>query len=72
MLPIYLIGLSWLIPTVPMQGYITLNMVTIGFGTFETNLLVIPAFVLFILGLLVCLTSSSNNAQCTCRADLGL
>lgn len=53
MFPIYLIGLSWLIPTVPMQGYITLNMVTIGFGTFETNLLVIPAFALFIIGLLV-------------------
>lgn len=53
MWPIYLIGLSWLIPTVPMQAFITLNMVTIGFGTFETNLLVIPAFVLFILGLLV-------------------
>ena len=52
MWPIYLIGLSWLIPTVPMQGYITLNMTEVGFGTFETNLLTIPAFVLFILGLL--------------------
>ena len=53
MWPIYLIGLSWLLPTVPMQGYITLNLVAEGFGTFETNLLVIPAFFLFILGLLV-------------------
>lgn len=52
MWPIYAIGLSWLIPTVPMQGYITLNMTEVGFGTFETNLLTIPAFVLFILGLL--------------------
>ena len=48
-----LIGLSWLIPSVPMQGYITLNMTQIGFGTFETNLLTVPAFVLFIVGLLV-------------------
>jgi hypothetical protein len=52
MYPIYLIGLSWLIPTVPMQGYITLNMTAVGFGTFETNLLTVPAFVLFIIGLL--------------------
>lgn len=53
MWPIYAIGLSWLMPTVPMQGYITLNLVAVGFGTFETNLLTIPAFVLFIAGLLV-------------------
>ena len=52
MWPIYLIGLSWLIPTVPMQGYITLNMTEVGFGTFQTNLLTIPAYVLFIMGLL--------------------
>lgn len=52
MWPIYLIGLSWLIPTVPMQGYITLNMTAVGFGTFETNLLTVPAFALFIIGLL--------------------
>jgi hypothetical protein len=53
MWPIYLIGLSWNVPVVPIQGYITLNLVAIGFGTFETSLLVIPAFVLFIAGLLV-------------------
>lgn len=28
MYPIYVIGLSWLIPTVPMQSYITLNLVS--------------------------------------------
>ena len=55
MWPIYLLGLSWLLPTVPMQGYISLNLKAAGFGTFETNLLTIPAFTLFILGLLVSL-----------------
>ncbi len=53
MWPIYLIGISWLLPTVPMQGYISLNLTEVGFGTFETNLLTIPAFTLFIIGLLV-------------------
>ncbi|KAF2486466.1 major facilitator superfamily domain-containing protein [Neohortaea acidophila] len=52
MWPIYLIGISWLIPTVPMQGYITLNLTEVGFGTFETNLLTIPAYTLFIVSLL--------------------
>lgn len=51
MWPIYLIGLSWLLPTVPMTAYITLNLRAVGFGTFETNLLTIPAYVIFILGL---------------------
>ena len=52
MWPIYAIGLSWLLPTVPMQGYISYNMIQVGFGTFQTNLLLIPAFTLFIIGLL--------------------
>jgi hypothetical protein len=52
MWPIYLIGVSWLIPSNPMTAYITLNLKSLGFGTFETNLLTIPAYVLFILQLL--------------------
>ncbi|KAI9700797.1 MAG: hypothetical protein M1836_002166 [Candelina mexicana] len=52
MWPIYLIGLSWLIPNYPMTQYLTLQLKAVGFGTFETNLLTIPAYVLFIVQLL--------------------
>lgn len=52
MWPIYLLGLSWLIPNYPMTQYLTLQLKAAGFGTFETNLLTIPAYVLFIVQLL--------------------
>ena len=41
MWPIYLIGLSWLIPTNPMSAYITLNLKSLGFDFFQTNLLTV-------------------------------
>jgi len=50
--PIYLIGLSWTIPSTPPQAYITLTCKALGFDAFETNLLTIPAYVIFILQLL--------------------
>lgn len=52
MWPIYLLGLSWLMPNYPMTQYLTLQLKAAGFGTFETNLLTIPAYVLFIVQLL--------------------
>lgn len=52
MWPIYAIGLSWLIPSQPMTAYLTLQLKAVGFDTFQTNLLTIPANVLFILQLL--------------------
>lgn len=47
-----LIHSSWLIPNNPIQAYLTLNLRAIGFDTFKTNLLTIPAYTLFILQLL--------------------
>ncbi|KAL5472268.1 hypothetical protein PMIN07_000943 [Paraphaeosphaeria minitans] len=52
MWPVFILGLTWLIPTQPMTSYLTLNLKSLGFGTFQTNLLTIPAYVLFICQLL--------------------
>ncbi|OOF96749.1 hypothetical protein ASPCADRAFT_145526 [Aspergillus carbonarius ITEM 5010] len=52
MWPIYLIGLTWMIPNTPATSYITIELKSLGFGTFETNLLTIPAYVIFIINLL--------------------
>ncbi|KAF3934925.1 hypothetical protein ABW19_dt0206911 [Dactylella cylindrospora] len=52
MWPIYLMGLTWLIPNAPMNAYLTLQLRAAGFDTFKTNLLTIPAYTLFICQLL--------------------
>lgn len=51
--PIYLLGLSWSIPSTPPQNYLTLTIKALGYDTFHTSLLTIPAYVLFILQLLL-------------------
>ncbi|KAK5028753.1 hypothetical protein LTS07_006132 [Exophiala sideris] len=63
MWPIYILGLSWTIPTTPPQAYITLTCKALGFSTFETNLLTIPAYVLFILQLLFWTWASEKMNQ---------
>lgn len=64
MWPIYLLGLTWLLPTVPITAYITLVLKSAGFGTFETNLLTIPAYALFIVGLIFwCFLSEYLNER---------
>jgi hypothetical protein len=50
--PIYLLGLTWSIPAQPIQAYLTLNLKALGFDTFQTNLLTVPAWVLFLLQLI--------------------
>lgn len=50
--PIYLLGITWTIPATPITAYLTLNLKSLGFDTFRTNLLTIPAYFLFLLQLL--------------------
>jgi hypothetical protein len=50
--PIYLIGLTWTVPFTPEASYISLTTKALRFNTFETNLLTIPGYTLFILQLL--------------------
>ena len=52
MWPIYFIGLSWALPIIPIEQYMTLNLRAAGFDTFSVNLLTIPAYLLWIAGLL--------------------
>lgn len=49
--PLYMISFTMLIPTNPVSAYLTLNLKTLGFDTFVTNLLIIPAYVLFLIQL---------------------
>ncbi|KAL1310640.1 hypothetical protein AAFC00_000908 [Neodothiora populina] len=51
--PIYLIGLTFSIPVTPQSQYLTLSLKGLGFGTFQTNLLVIPSTCLHMVNLLI-------------------
>jgi len=63
MWPVYLIGLTFLIPNYPATSYLTLNLKSLGFNTFHTNLLTIPAYVLFIVNLLWVVWLSEKTNQ---------
>lgn len=52
MWPIYALGLTWGIPHAPIGAYLTLTLRQLGFSVFETNLLTVPASVLFIIQLI--------------------
>lgn len=48
MWPIYLLGFTWTTPHTCATAYLTLVLRGLNFDTFETNLLTVPAHVLFI------------------------
>lgn len=50
--PIYILGFTLLLPVNPISHYLTLNLRNLGFDTFQTNLLTIPGYVLFVIQLL--------------------
>ncbi|KAJ5377706.1 transporter [Penicillium cataractarum] len=50
---IYILGLTWMIANTPATSYISLQLKSLGFSTFQTNLLTIPAAVIFIINLLL-------------------
>ena len=52
MWPIYFLGFCWMVPFIPSQNYLTLEIRSNGSTTFESNLLSIPAYVIFIINLL--------------------
>ncbi|KAF1813445.1 phthalate transporter [Eremomyces bilateralis CBS 781.70] len=49
--PMYILGLTFQIPSIPQQIYLTLSLRGLGFNTFETNLLTIPYTVLHIIAM---------------------
>jgi len=53
MWPLYILGLTHMIPVSPPQTYLTLTLRHLGFNTTQSNLLTIPSTVLGIVGLLV-------------------
>ncbi|KAK0620240.1 major facilitator superfamily domain-containing protein [Immersiella caudata] len=50
--PIYLLGFTWTLPTHTITAYLTLILRSLGFNTFNTNLLTIPASVLCLIQLI--------------------
>ena len=52
--PLYLIGLTYAIPVQPAEQYFTLILRDMGFGTYESNLLTIPASVGATINMLIC------------------
>ncbi|KAH9837359.1 MFS general substrate transporter [Rhodofomes roseus] len=64
MWPLYILGLTHMIPINPPQTYLTLSLRNLGFNTTQSNLLTIPSTALGIVGLLVvCYLSESVDSR---------
>ncbi|KAI1847153.1 hypothetical protein JX265_011829 [Neoarthrinium moseri] len=68
--PLYLIGLTFNIPTLTPTQYLTPSLRALGFGTFETNLLTIPYLVLKIVLMLGLATLAEVTGQLAACASI--
>lgn len=71
MWPIYLLGLIWMIPTTPSANYLTLQLRSQGFTTFQTNLLVIPSAIISITTMItITWIAERTNQRLLCGASV--
>lgn len=73
MWPIFTLGLIWMIPSTPSANYLTLQLRSQGFTTFQTTLLVIPSAVVGIITLVaVTLIVERMNQRLLWGAAVGI
>lgn len=69
--PLYIIGLTFQIPETTPTQYLTLTLKGLGFGTFHTNLLVIPSTVLHMITMLALTYVAEIWGELTLTAMIG-
>lgn len=69
--PIYLLGLNFQTPMTTPQNYLTLVLRGLGFGTFGTNLLVIPSRILHVVNMLALTYAGEVFGELTYVALIG-
>ncbi|KAI1206841.1 MFS general substrate transporter [Annulohypoxylon truncatum] len=68
--PLYVIGLTFNIPTFSPQQYLSLSLRGLGFDTFQTNLLSIPYLVLKIINMIALATLAEYTGQLAACASI--
>lgn len=71
MFGLYFVGLVAYIPATPVSGYLTLTLKRLGYSTFDSNVLTIPAAVLQILTMLALAWSSDRARERSWHAFFG-
>jgi hypothetical protein len=69
--PLYIIGLTFQIPETTPQQYLTLTLKGLGFGTFGTNLLVIPSTVLHMITMMALTYAAEIWGELTLTSAFG-
>jgi hypothetical protein len=69
--PLYILGLTFQIPEITPNQYLTLTLKGLGFGTFNTNLLVIPSTVLHMVTMLLMTYAAEVWGELTFTAGIG-